>query len=113
MKHIKDFKLYETGENPQFEDYEIKELIKLGFENIDGEYVYTNEVNTLIVRKDSTSYKGEIDEWFVLIVKNEKFINDTINNTDHFRKFKASLSQSKKEKFDYFSDLIKNIKKYL
>lgn len=74
MKFIKDFKLFETGDGPKFTDYEISELEKLGFENVDGNLIYSSNI---YVSKDSLVFEGDVDEWYTLSINSNRLKYDT------------------------------------
>jgi len=115
MKHVKNFRLFEFGENSAFEPEEIDALENLGFKLINGEMIYNNADLEMKVRRDSDTGAGEINEWFVLIYKHTPSFNKEITKPNYYRSFKMSESeyeQIKCESLDELINEIQRLKKY-
>lgn len=115
MKHVKDYKLFEFGENSTFETEEIKALEELGFNLINGEMIYNDHDLEIKIRRDSETGAGEINEWFVLSYRHTPSLSKEITKPNYYRSFKMSESefeQIKCESLDELLDKIRRIKRY-
>ena len=111
MKHVKNFKLFEFGENSPFEPEEILKLEKIGFRLINNEMVYNNTNIEIKVRRDSETGAGEINEWFVLIYKHTPSFNKEITKPNYYKNLKISESESEQKKCESLDELIDEIQK--
>ena len=115
MKHVKDYKLFEFGENSTFETEEIDALENLGFRLINGEMIYNNDDLEIKIRRDSETGAGEINEWFVLTYKRTPSFSKEITKPNYYKSFKMSESDYEQKKCESLDELIyeiQRIKKY-